>query len=727
MIGRTLLHYEIVEKLGEGGMAVVYKAHDPRLHRFVALKVLPSERSGDPTRRARFLREARAAAALNHPHIVTVHDIAHADGMDFIVMEHLGGQPLSQMVMEKRLPVAEALRIAIQVADALAAAHAAGVIHRDLKPANVMIAADGRAKVLDFGLAMLAAPEGAEAPERLTRDGVVMGTIAYMSPEQSLGQAADARSDVYSLGVMMYEMLAGLLPFRSRSAAEHFHLLHYSSPAPLRTVRRSVPPSVEQLVARALERSPEARFASMREMEQELRRTDGELAARGDAAVEEDDAPSLDPEAKTLDRSTDPLAGTPLAPSRPSRPPVPGTERASIAVLPFASLSGDPDDGFLAAGIASEIIVALGGVPDLRVASELASFRFRGPDLDLASTAHTLRVRYVLSGSFRRAGDRIRVLASLTDAETEEQIWSKAFDRQLAEVFAMQEEIAQAIVGATGGQIIRADAERAHRSSPEHLDAWGLLHRAYYFWNHAFSPDGLEQALSQVRRAVALDPGYAAAHAFLGLYLIERVIHVLTPRVEEERAEAEAAAEKAVELAPGNPNVLANAGLVWYHCSRHERSVGALRRAVELAPFNLVAWGYLAVSLGVGGDETELEEARRILDRLLDTTPDHPSVPYWLFFKGAVATRQDRTDEAVNCAARTVELQPHFFLASVMLANALGVLGRNEEAHAAWERVRATHPSFTAEDYAREIRLQALHPDRAEPHLAGLRAAGILA
>jgi serine/threonine protein kinase len=521
MIGRTLLHYEIVEKLGEGGMAVVYKARDPRLHRFVALKVLPPERSGDPTRRARFLREARAAAALNHPHIVTVHDIANADGMDFIVMEHLGGHALSQVVAERRLRVTEALRIAIQVADALAAAHAAGIIHRDLKPANVMIAADGRAKVLDFGLAMLAAPEGAEAPERLTRDGVVMGTIAYMSPEQSLGEPADARSDVYSLGVMMYEMLAGLLPFRSRSAAEHFHLLHYSSPAPLRTVRSAVPPSVEQLVSKALERSPDARFSSMREMEQELRRSEGELAARGDAAAEADDAPaSLDPEAKTVDRSTDPVPVAPLSPSRPSRPPVPGTERASIAVLPFASLSGDPDDGFLAAGIASEIIVALGGVPDLRVASELASFRFRGPDLDLASTAHTLRVRYVLSGSFRRAGDRIRVLASLTDAETGEQIWSKAFDRRLAEVFAMQEEIAQAIVGATGGQILRADAERAHRSSPEHLDAWGLLHRAYYFWNHAFSPDGLEEALGQVRRAVALDPGYAAAHAFLGLYLI---------------------------------------------------------------------------------------------------------------------------------------------------------------------------------------------------------------
>jgi TolB-like protein/Tfp pilus assembly protein PilF len=471
-----------------------------------------------------------------------------------------------------------------------------------------------------------------------------------------------------------------------------------------------------------LQRRPEDRYADMRQVEHELRALAGEASSASPRPV-----PTLGPEAPTLDPHA-PAHSRPSARASwaASRPPDPAQARTSIAVLPFTSLSADPDDAFTAEGIASEIIVALGGVPDLRVASELASFRFRGKDQDLSVIAKSLGTRYVLAGSLRRAGDRIRVLAALTDAEAGAQIWSKAYDRRLADLFAVQEEIAQAIVGATGGEIIRADAARMSRSSAEQLDAWGLLHRAYHFWNHAFTFGGLDEALAQARRAVELDPAYAAAHAFLGLYLIERVIHVLTPRVEEERQEALRAAERAIELAPRDARALESAGLVFYHCSLHERSVGVLRRAVEIAPFNLVAWGYLGLGLGIAGDGDEVEEGRRILDRLLETTPDHPSLPYWLYFKGGVLTRQGRLEEAAGCAGRTVELQPHFFLAAVMLANALGSLGRPEEARAAWERVQAVHPGFTPEGYAHEIQLQALTPEKAEPHLAGLRTAGIL-
>ena len=415
-----------------------------------------------------------------------------------------------------------------------------------------------------------------------------------------------------------------------------------------------------------------------------------------------------------------------LAAPSGTAPPTLGSERASIAVLPFRSLSVDPADEHLATGIASEIIVALGGLPDLRVAPEIASFRFRAADADPAEAARTLQSRYVLTASLRRSGDRIRVLAALLDAKVGEQVWSKAFDRKVADLIAVQEEIAQAIVIATGGEIIRADSEWASRSSPDSLDAWGLLRQAYHFWNHTFSFAGLEQALSQARRATELDPKYAAAHAFLGLYLVMRVIHALTPHAEEERAEALRAAERAVALAPRDPHALECAGLVFYHLSQHERSVSVLRRAVHLAPFNFVAWGYLGLSLGAAGDDAEVGEARRILDRLLETAPDHPSVPYWEYFRAAVLSRQGDLDGAQRCLARCLELQPQYLLAAVMLANVQGSLGRVDEARATWQAVGAAHPGFTAEGYARDVRWQARSAERTAPHLAGLRAAGIL-
>lgn len=410
---------------------------------------------------------------------------------------------------------------------------------------------------------------------------------------------------------------------------------------------------------------------------------------------------------------------------RKSDPPTRGSERASIAVLPFRSLSADPADEHFATGIASEIIVALSGLPDLRVAPEIASFRFRAADADPAEAARALQSRYVLTGSLRRSGERIRVLTALLDAKVGEQIWSKAYDRKVEDLIAVQEEIAQAIVIATGGEIIRANSEWASRSSPDNLDAWGLLRQAYHFWNHTFSFDGLEQALAQARRATELDPKYAAAHAFLGLYLVMRVIHALTPHAEEERAEALRAAERAVELAPRDPHALECAGLVFYHLSQHERSVSVLRRAVQLAPFNFVAWGYLGLSLGAAGDEADVVEARGILDRLLAAAPDHPSVPYWEYFRAAVLTRQGDLEGAQSGLIRCLGLQPQYLLAAVMLANVQGSLGRLDEARATWQAVRAAHPGFTAEGYARDLRWQARTEDRAAPHLAGLRAAGI--
>jgi eukaryotic-like serine/threonine-protein kinase len=720
-----LSRYEIVEKLGEGGMGVVYKARDTRLHRLVAIKVLPRDRADE--QRARFLREARAASALNHPSIVTLHDIESEDGTDFLVMEYVEGRPLSEIIPGGGLPLRHALDYAAQVADALAAAHEAGIVHRDLKPANIMVTAEDRVKVLDFGLAKQTALAGAArgaAGEPLTSEGLVLGTVSYMSPEQAMGQPLDHRSDIFSLGVTLYEMLAGVCPFRGDNLGAFVYEVFNTEPAPLIGSFSEVPASLERIVARALQRRPEDRYRSMAALAQDLRAVPISAAA----AAEVSRRPADIGEARTGELSLHEVAGHRIAePGALTSPPEPGSERTSLAVLPFQSLSDDKDDMYMATGIALEIASALSGVPDLRIASHLASFRFQGPHIDLPEVARTLKIRFVLTGSLQRSAHRVRVLARLTDVAAGTQIWSRKFDRRLEDLLTVQEEIASAIVSATGGQLIRAASAYASYAAPENLDAWGLLRKAYHFWNFNFSPEGLDEALSLLRRAVTIDPRYAVAHAFLGMYLVERVIHGFTPRKEEERLEARAAVELALELAPRDPSVLENVGLVLLHCALWERSVAALRRSVQIAPFGLVSWGYLGLSLGWGGDNADVEESKKILGRLIEATPDHPSLPYWLYFLSGAFARQGRFEETAELAHRTLELHPYFFIARTAYANALGALGRLEEGLEAWRTVEAMNPAFTAAHYREEIVMIARTRERAENHLVGLRALGLLA
>jgi serine/threonine protein kinase/tetratricopeptide (TPR) repeat protein len=729
MLGSTLAHYEILEKLGEGGMGVVYKARDPRLKRFVALKVLPPEVAADEGRKARLLREARAASALSHPHIVVVHDIVHEGERDFIVMEYVEGKALSELIPKGGLPATEAVAYAEQIADALHAAHAADMVHRDLKPGNVMVDQRGRVKVLDFGLAKHVEEDAAdvEALTRsrpLTQDGLVMGTLSYMAPEQATGESIDQRADIFSFGILLYEMLTGVRPFRGRNQAVLLHELLYAAPRPLREVAPGAPEALARLVHRALEKRPGDRPESMGEIVRELQalRT-REGIGPGSGAVS--GGPSAPP-ANLRSGSAPKRRRSGATRRRRAGPPRPGAERASLAVLPFASLSPDPDDLHLAIGIATEIIGALSGVPDLRVASRLASFRFQEPIPDLKKVAKQLDIRYVLTGSMRRAGNRIRVIAELTDAVPGTQLWAKTYERELADIFQVQEEIALAIVSATGGQLIRADAERAGHRAPESLDAWGLLHKAYLFWNRGFSREGVDEALALLRRAVSIDPYYAAAHAALGMYLVQRVANAAADRPQDEKAEALRAVERALELAPRDPTVLEYAGVVLYHHGLHERSVQVERLCVEVAPFNLVGWGYLAMCLGWAGDAAEVEEAQEILDRLFEQAPDHPSVPYWYFFRAAACARQGRYEESLEAARRSIELNPGYYIARGPHANALGRLGRVEEARESWRLGQAINPAFTPEFYRALARDVMVREERAQPHLGGLMAAGLL-
>jgi serine/threonine protein kinase/Flp pilus assembly protein TadD len=722
--GRIVSHYEIIEEIGRGGMGIVFKGRDRLLNRDVALKALPVIPSSDPhspssIARLRFEREAQSASALNHPNIVTIYDLLSEPDSDFIVMEYVEGKPLSQVVPSGGLPFPQAMRYGSQIVDAVGCAHAAGIIHRDLKPENILISRHDQIKIVDFGLAKQSFDSSGlgATQEMLTNPGVFLGTIYYAAPEQHLNLPVDQRTDIFSLGVVLFTMLTGEMPFEGKNLLDLVQAISRCEPRSLRALRPSLPPVLETLIARALQREPADRYQNVGALAEDWRLA-AEAGEIGSVVAATITSAGVDSRRTSGIRSLS---------SSFSQPPSVGREKISIAVLPFRSLSADQEDSYMAMGIGSEINSALSRVPGVRVASHLATYRYRDNEIpDLAQIAADLNIRYVLTGSLRRGGNRIRVLVELADAAASSVLWSRTYDRDLQDLFAVQEEIATAIVRATGGELIRAGSERADKASPDELDAWGLVRKAYHFWNYSFRPADIGDSLNLLRRAVELDPDYANAHAFLGLYLIEKVALMLSENPEQDRSEAQAAVDRAFELAPNDTEVLENTGLVWCHCGLWEQAVQALRRAVQISPFNLVAWGYLGFVLGAGGTQTkQATEGDRILTKLLADTPEHPSAPYWYFFKATACTNRGHFEEAVDCAFKCVEMHPHFYIARYVLANALGHVGRYEEARAEMATVVAINPNVTEPLIVREWAVINRNPEMAEAQIAGLRKSGI--
>lgn len=729
MNGRVISHYEVIDEIGHGGMGVVYRAKDLSLNRFVALKCLPRFRAADTLARQRFEREAQAASALNHPNIVTIYELLVDHDANYIVMEYIDGHPLNELIPPNGLPPEKALKYAIQLADALGCAHEVGIIHRDLKPRNILVSKRDHVKVLDFGVAKLQSNFGDEKRdiEELTTPGGFVGTTHYAAPEQLFGGIVDHRTDIYALGVVLYLMFSGRLPISARNQLELLQKISYEAHKPLRQIYPHFPLVCDEILARALHKQAEGRYANMAEMAEELEDAkeqfrivslvsgaEGTLTLEAPLPIPPPSSPSSYPSTPSSRSSYPPIA---------LGPPQAGYEKASIAVLPFRSLSADKEDEYMAMGIGSEIGSALSRVPGIRVASNLATYRYREEVPELSEIANKLNIRYVLTGSLRRAGSRIRVAAELSDALASTVLWARTYERHIEDLFEVQEEIAESIVRATGGELIRAGAARADKASAHELDAWGLVRKAYHFWNYGFDVSGIAESLDLLRRAVQLDPNYANAYAFLGLYLIERVVLMLTATPDADRAEADAAAKRAVELAPLDSEVLENVGLVWLHCGEYEKSVEALRRAVGIAPFNLVGWGYLGLALGWGGKERDAHESLKILKKLIADTPEHPSLPYWYFFLSGTYVRLQVYEEAVEAAQRCMELQPRFYVARITLANALGHVGKLSEARDEMAQVLALNP-YVSEPLL-EAEYMQICRDRqvAELHLAGLRAA----
>lgn len=403
-----------------------------------------------------------------------------------------------------------------------------------------------------------------------------------------------------------------------------------------------------------------------------------------------------------------------------------GVAEASLAVLPLSPLSKNEDDLYMAQGISSEIIADLAKVPGLRVVSHLASFAFQGESVDLQEVADVLNVRYVLTGSFQRQGDSMRIIVELTDATERKQMWAATFAREVKDLFSVQEEVAISIVGEIGGELKLADVTIANSSPTKSLDAWGLTQKAFAFWYTTFDRKGYDDSLALLRRAVKLDPNYAAARASLAMILSQRVINALSEHPEKDRDDCLAMIDKAMQLDPRDLTVLENAGLVWTHHGYGSRGREALRRAVDLAPLDLIAWGYLAFNLGWTGTDEDAAEAVAIIDRLLRMAPRHPSSPYWNYFKATACARLARIDDGIAAGLESCAAQPGFYVTLNALANLYGMKGDLDQARDMWSKAAAINPFMTPELYAAGVQIICMTPEHSEPMLLGLRKAGIL-
>lgn len=708
--------YQIEARLGGGGMGLVFRAKDTRLGRQVAIKIIRPETLSSATRAA-FLREAQMASSLNHPGIVTIHDLLTHREMECIVMEFIDGVSLSSMIAKQTISPSTAARIVMEIGQALNAAHRAGVIHRDLKPGNVMVAADGRIKIVDFGLSF--AKRGLnndEATGSMSIFSGVVGTLAYMAPEHAEGKTVDHRADIFALTIILHELLTGRLPFSAPNPAALLRALLFGKPSLPSAFGRELA-AFDAAVERGLRKEPENRYQSVDDLLVDVAQARSNFESG--KVVTGESVRAL----QAVDRAS---AISSAFSSSLSGPPTIGSERASIAVLPFTSLSPDPEDGYLAAGLASELVSALTGLNGLRIAPQVAAYREHERGADPVAVSRTLNTRYVLTGSLRRGGDRIRVGAELTDGVSEAVVWTKSYDRLGEDIFEIQEDIARLIVKSIGGHLIRAATDFAFHTPTDNLDAWGLLRKAYNIWNYQFSVEGVRTAIDLCRRSVALDPDYSSALANLSTYLIQSVIHSISTAPEADRAESMAAADRAIELAPQDPEVLAAASIALIQTGQYERAVVNLRRAVRVAPYDLVPWGYLGFAHACAGERPQLEESSRVLRHLIADAPDHPSLAYWHQFLSIASLRMEDFETAIESAGKAVEMQPGFVFNQVFLGEALCRVQRQEEARQVIASIRLYNPAFTMSAFEHVCLASCRKQEYVEQLCANVRALKIL-
>jgi len=650
--GSVLGRYHIVERLGEGGMGSVYRASDPRLERDVALKVLHED--PDPGRgidRRRQLRlEARALSRLMHPNIATLFDLDTHDGVDFLVLEYVPGHTLAHLLESGPLPEARARAIALEVSEALEAAHEHGVVHRDLKPGNIILNPRGRAKVLDFGLARFQGSSTATMSTLKTADPVerFAGTMPYMAPEQIRGERTDARTDVWALGVIMHEMCAGARPFAGTDYSQLlYRIVHEAAPA-LRTLRPGVSPAYAAIVARCMEKDPARRFADAASLRRALRGDD----SAGALSVPEmmDAAPA----------SAEPLSG--------------GAIRIrSLAVLPLANRSGDPAQEFFVDGMTDALIADLAQIAALRVISRTSAMRFKGSDKPLPEIARDLHVDGIVEGSALLAGGRVRITVTLIEAATDRSLWAKSYERELTDILTLQSEVARAIAEEVRVQVTPEERTRLEPKGPVNPAAHVAYLQGRYLWNR-WNTESFRHSLERYREAIEADPGYALAWAGLAdSYATLGNTNAMAPA--EAYVKAREAAERGLALDPSLAELHASLAYVHrFHDWDWARAERGFLRALELNPGYATGRRWYAQFLsGLGRHGEAIAEAERALELDPLSLVIHTAVGDVLFY----ARRYER---AVSYYRRCVELDATFGPGHTDMARALEHLGRHEEA-----------------------------------------------
>jgi len=724
LIGQTLSHFKITAKLGEGGMGEVYRAEDTKLKRQVALKILPPEVADDPDRLQRFQREAEAIAALDHPNVVTVHSLesatlkrpkgAESDSLEetvhFITMQLVDGKTLGELIPRNGLPLERFLALALPLTDALSAAHRKGVTHRDLKPANIMVGEDGRVRILDFGLAKLHQVEGAEVSidqeadtEALTRDGTVLGTAPYMSPEQTKGLALDSRTDIFSLGVIFHEILSGRRPFQGDTLAQLVSAILRDTPEPVGELSSSdLPPRLSRIVHRCLQKMPDDRYQTARDLHSDLEDLREEFETMPGAVT----AASGQPSSGSFHQASS---------SRPSSLSIP--TKPSLAVLPFANLSDDLGQEYFAGGLSADINADLVKISGLFLISQTTTQLYANKEINPQEVGRELGVRHILVGTLRKAGNQIRITAQLVDTQTGEPVWADRFDGKLDDLFALQDEITEQIVTALDVQLASGEGTRIMRRSIKNPKARDLFYRAMPLafgqtreefregrrllaeagqiepdspmppvlaaWTHYFqtrlelsdSPeDSIDSAMALVDKAIALDDPSGMA------YMLKGTIHLM----HNEHEKALKASKKALADRPSCPWAFALKGHIYNYIGKPSEAIDLAKQAIRL-------------------------------------TPLFPPL-----FSSVLATGHylcGQQEEAADAARGTIQMSPDNLEAQVMLAAALAAAGHSDEADSPQREILRIKKDFSLDGFAKSQPFK--DPADLDRMLTDLRAAGL--